>query len=953
MIGRTLLQYTITKKIGTGAMGQVYLAHDTRADRPVALKFLGHATEDNPEARERLIREARAAARLLHPNIVTLYGVEETSGDIFLVQEFVEGETLARRIARGPLTGGELRRLARELADALAHAHRNGVLHRDLKPDNVLVTSDGHFKIADFGIAHVHGTPTLTEAGTLMGTLAYLAPERLEGNPGDERADLFALGAILYEAISGQRAFKGESQAELLYAVMTQEPAPLEVTGQPHHALAELAQRLLAKDPNSRPMSADQVAGLLEGFETTQRFALPRRRRHVIPLAAAALALVVAGVAWRGREALRPAVAADASVAVLAFENVPQPTDPERLGSITSNLLISSLAQTGQLTVLGTQTILDALRRLGKDGTAPSREVALAIARRTHAGRIVTGNILQVAPTIIMTAEVSDVRSGRILGAARVEGEPEQTVFQVVDALSGQLMEHMVRTGHRPDLAPVAERASGNLDALRSYVSGIEALSRGELSQADSLFGDAVSRDAFFPQAYYQRALTKWWQGQPVEAVASIEKARTYSFRLSPTERAMLDGLSLLIAQRWPEAIHTFQSLARTYPEDKLVLYGLVEATFHGGHPDLAVTAARRALAVDPDFLLPMIHLVDGLSLTGHTQEAEKVARDGLRREPQNSLLWLSLFNDKLIELDTQGALAVAHEADAHHALVGAVRSWAAQLACGLDSTVLARRWIVHEGDPDWKQADAQRGLTYKMALYHGNFAAAIRVAEEAWRAFPTPRSSDALYPIAHGVPAAFASGDVARGIAWSDSITARSERAYGKSMAFSSRLDRVVYYCELHRPADARAALLPLTRLPEARMPDNAIMLRSVQAELALAEGRPRAALEMARRSNRNVTGFMRLNSGRAFEARCYAALGLHAQALAEVDSVLAVPLLRLDEIGRLHYLRAQTLENLHRPAEAVRAYERFLQIWNQADPTRPEIRSAQAALRRLRIPS
>ena len=220
MIGRTILHYTILSELGTGAMGRVYLARDDRTDRKVALKFLPGSA--NPDQRERLTREAHAAARLSHPGIVTLYGFEEHGGEPFLVEEYVPGESLGHRLGRGPLGTSETLRLARELSAALAHAHAHGIVHRDLKPDNVMVAEDGSYKIADFGIARLEEATTLTEAGVTIGTLAYLAPECLRGHRGDVRADLFALGAVLYEAVSGRRAFPGSTEAEVMYQVMNE-----------------------------------------------------------------------------------------------------------------------------------------------------------------------------------------------------------------------------------------------------------------------------------------------------------------------------------------------------------------------------------------------------------------------------------------------------------------------------------------------------------------------------------------------------------------------------------------------------------------------------------------------------------------------------------------------------------------------------------------------------------
>ena len=309
MIGRTVLHYSVTAELGAGAMGRVYLARDERTGRRVALKFLAPEAAGDDEARARLLREATAAARLSHPNVVTLLAAEETAGELFLVEEYVEGESLARRLERGPLGPVELPRLARALTGALAHAHAHGVLHRDLKPANVLVAGDGTYKIADFGIARVEGEGTLTATGDMVGTLAYLAPERVSGHRGDARADLFALGAVLYEAMTGRRAFAGGSEAEVLHAVLNEAPRPPEAATAALLPLAELTMRLLAKDPAQRPPSAEAVLEALATMRPDAPRVAERRRGWLAPaLAFLAVAVVVGAGAWLLRDRLAPGV---------------------------------------------------------------------------------------------------------------------------------------------------------------------------------------------------------------------------------------------------------------------------------------------------------------------------------------------------------------------------------------------------------------------------------------------------------------------------------------------------------------------------------------------------------------------------------------------------------------------------------------------------------------------
>ena len=277
--GRRLGAFEILAPLGAGGMGEVYRAKDTRLDRTVALKVLPSELSANPVLRERLEREAKAISGLAHPHICTLHDVGQDDGIDYLVMEYLEGETLAERLQKGPLPLEQALKCAIEIAEALDAAHRQGVVHRDLKPGNVMLTKSGA-KLLDFGLAKLReGDPSdpatsasaiptehrpLTEIGTILGTYPYMAPEQLEGKDVDGRADLFAFGAMLHEMVTGHRAFDGESRASLIAAILEREPPPVS-TLQPLSppGLDHVVKTCLAKDPDDRWQSAHDLAAAL------------------------------------------------------------------------------------------------------------------------------------------------------------------------------------------------------------------------------------------------------------------------------------------------------------------------------------------------------------------------------------------------------------------------------------------------------------------------------------------------------------------------------------------------------------------------------------------------------------------------------------------------------------------------------------------------------------------
>src|SRR6202140_676511 len=275
--GTKLGPYEIESPLGAGGMGEVYRARDTRLDRTVAVKILPSHLSDNPEAKQRFDREARAISSLNHPNICALYDVGHQDGIDFLVMEFLEGETLGDRLEKGPLPPEQLLKYGIEICEGLEKAHKMGVIHRDLKPGNIMLTKAGA-KLMDFGLAKAttggaapassltmtisgpSGNQPLTAQGTIVGTFQYMSPEQVEGNEADARSDIFALGAVLYEMATGKRAFTGKTQASVVAAILASEPPPIAVV-QPMSppALDRVVKVCLAKDPDERFQSVHHV----------------------------------------------------------------------------------------------------------------------------------------------------------------------------------------------------------------------------------------------------------------------------------------------------------------------------------------------------------------------------------------------------------------------------------------------------------------------------------------------------------------------------------------------------------------------------------------------------------------------------------------------------------------------------------------------------------------------
>jgi Tol biopolymer transport system component len=313
MTGQTIAHYQVLDKLGEGGMGVVYKARDTHLDRFVALKVLPLERVADPERKRRFVQEAKAASALNHPNIITIHDIDRAGGIDFIAMEFVPGKTVDELTPRKGMRLGEALRIAVQMADALAAAHAAGIVHRDLKPGNVMVTEDGRVKVLDFGLAKLTETaapgedePTrtlrpATEEGTILGTVAYMSPEQAQGKPVDARSDIFSFGSLLYEMVTGRRAFHGDTKISTLAAIINREPAPL--AADTPRDLEKIITRCLRKDPERRFQTmADARVSLLELKEDTDSGKLvaelpPRPRRHRWAVAGVAALLLIAAVA--------------------------------------------------------------------------------------------------------------------------------------------------------------------------------------------------------------------------------------------------------------------------------------------------------------------------------------------------------------------------------------------------------------------------------------------------------------------------------------------------------------------------------------------------------------------------------------------------------------------------------------------------------------------------------
>ncbi|HET7601828.1 MAG TPA: protein kinase [Gemmatimonadales bacterium] len=620
-IGEQVHQYQLTGILGTGGMGTVYRAHDTRLGRVVALKFLPPYLSANPESRERFLVEARAAAALEHPNVCSIHEIGETTdGRPFIAMACYDGETLKERLRRGPLPPAEALDIAIQLARGLGAAHARSIVHRDVKPGNIMLTTDGTVRLLDFGVAKVADV-SLTSPGATPGTIAYMSPEQARGETVGPATDLWSLGVVLYEMLAGVRPFRGGNDRTVIQSILHAKPdlahGPLRDATS---GTLRVIDRLLRKSPGDRFHDAGELLeALTHGAPSsaTER-ALGWARRHPRSLAACGAALLgLIALGALGRSGWRSATAAPAAnesaqpvIAVLPFSVRGAGLDVWREGMV--DLLSMGLDGAAGLRAVDSRTLLASWHQEMRSGSSADLARALAVARRTGAHYALVGSVIGAGPQLRLAADLYDTRNAKPLGPVQVDG-PSDSVLVLVDRLGmqtlGLILEKDAREIPTLNLAAIT---TSSLSALKAYLDGDEQYRRSEFRAASDAWERAVRADSLFALAYLGLSDSySWYDFDSYQR--NTRRAHQLEARLPERER--------IKAQiRWARfsqdrgALSIIKEAIRRYPDAADAWYELGEVYFHDaaamGGPEQVDSAFRKAAELQPTMAPYRVHLL-------------------------------------------------------------------------------------------------------------------------------------------------------------------------------------------------------------------------------------------------------------------------------------------------------------------------------------------------------
>jgi TolB-like protein/Tfp pilus assembly protein PilF/predicted Ser/Thr protein kinase len=639
-------RYNIIEELGRGGMGVVYKAGDTKLKRTVALKFLPPELTHIPDVKERFMREAQAAAALDHPNICTVHEFDQTEETSFISMAYIEGQSLKKKIESGPLDLEEALGIAEQVAEGLQEAHRKGIVHRDIKTGNIMVTERRQAKIMDFGLARTAERTLLTREGTTMGTVAYMSPEQTQGEEVDHRTDIWSFGVVLYEMLTGKLPFRGEHEQAVVYSIQKEKPEPISnVKPEVPVSIEQVVSKALEKDPDKR---YQQVEELLDDLKSISADIVPEeirarikkeklRKRKKAFLYGGAAGLVTAAVVLALLFFTGPVEAID-SIAVLPLENLTGDADQDYFVDGVTDELIGQLGQISGLQRVISRTSV--MRYKDTDKSLPE------IARELNVDALVEGTVYKIGENVSIKLQLFDaLPEERSLWTKRYD-RPLTDVLMMYGEMASAIADSIKIKLTADETSRFADARQVNPEAYDAYIKGsyqwMKFVMPGDLDTADKYFDLALKKDPSYASAYAGRACVwlvrnQWGWSPPEEAGPKAKAAALQALELDENSAAAHEALASvkwLIDWDWDGAWESWRRAIEINPNVASAQGWYAHFLMIMGHGEEALIHSERAAVLDP--FNPLVQCLHGFVLYSQRRydEAIAVAREALRIQP-------------------------------------------------------------------------------------------------------------------------------------------------------------------------------------------------------------------------------------------------------------------------------------------------------------------------------